>query len=167
MSGLTLLAKERSKRGRLFLLFHSMAFVFCFFSQRKWKCWTGNHLPWQMKELTTLPLATLKWMLQVTRIKSMVFTYDTRLCQPMRTVLFMSSTVDVPVLGRLPALLGSGAGICWALWHYRLCMTLTLVKKGIKFFLNFLTLSDSWWQSLKQYVKYLPDILSFLENICF
>lgn len=28
-SGLTLLAKDRSKRGRLLLLFHSMAFVFC------------------------------------------------------------------------------------------------------------------------------------------
>lgn len=112
---------------------------FFFSSRRKWKCWTGNHLPWQLKELTTLLSATLKWMLQAMTTKPMAFIYDMGPCQPTRTVLFMWSTVDIPVLGQLPALLGTWAGTWWATWHCHPCMTLTLVKKGIRSFLHFLT----------------------------
>lgn len=84
VSGLTAAQREVKER-RTVSSVSQHGFCLLFFSQRKWKCWTGSHLPWQMKELTTLPSATLKWMLQVTRTKSMVFIYDTRLCQPMRT----------------------------------------------------------------------------------
>lgn len=169
MSGLTLLAKERSKRGRQFLLFHSMAFVFCFLageggSVELEAIYHGRRRNWQPC-LQPHWNGCCKWQEQ-----SQWSSYMTQghvspwgqfcSCKALLTFLFWVSYHLCWDHGQ------ASAELCGTV--YRLCMTLTLVKKGISFFLHFLTLSlcflvtepKAMWNTCLIF-------LSLLENTCF